>query len=56
MSQEKNMGFRGKPQDSSFCIPSQHQELIVRMFTKSSNLTPCKKEWEQIKRQWLSNA
>ena len=51
---EKDMGFCGKPQDSSFCIPAQHQELIVRMFTNSSNIAAAKKEWEQVKRQWLN--
>ena len=51
--EDKNMGYRGKPQDSSFCIPAQHQELIVRMFTESSNISRSKKEWEEIKRGWL---
>jgi HD superfamily phosphohydrolase len=51
---EKNMGFRGKPQDSSFCIPAQHQELIVRMFTNSPNVAAAKKEWEEVKQQWLN--
>ena len=51
--EDKNMGYRGKPQDSSFCIPAQHQELIVRMFTESSNLSQSKKEWKEIKRGWL---
>ena len=51
--EDKNMGYRGKPQDSSFCIPAQHQELIVRMFTESSNISQSKKEWEEIKRGWL---
>ena len=53
---EKNMGFRGKPQDSSFCIPAQHQELIVRMFTNSSNVAAAKKEWEQVKRRIFTNS
>jgi len=52
---DKNMGYRGKPQDSSFCIPAQHQELIVRMFSESSDLSESKKEWEEIKRSWGSN-
>ena len=52
---DKNMGYRGKPQDSSFCIPAQHQELIVRMFSESSDLSASKKEWEEIKRPWLLN-
>ena len=52
---DKNMGYRGKPQDSSFCIPAQHQELIVRMFSESSDLSESKKEWEEIKRPWLLN-
>jgi len=51
---EKNMGFHAKPQDNSFCVPAEHQELIVRMFTYSSNHSESKKEWLQIKRQWLS--
>ncbi len=51
---EKNMGFHAKPQDNSFCVPAEHQELIVRMFTYSSNHSESKNEWLQIKRQWLS--
>ena len=48
------MGFHAKPQDNSFCVPAEHQELIVRMFTYSSNHSESKNEWLQIKRQWLS--
>ena len=51
---EKNMGFRGKPQSSSFCIPAQHQELIVRMFTNPPNIAAAKKEWKEVKQQWLN--
>lgn len=51
---EINMGFKSAPQNSSFCIPAQHQELIVRMYTASKNMADAKKGWQVIKDAWQS--
>jgi len=48
-----NYGFHSSPQDSSFCIPSQHQELIVRMYSTTGKITQSHKQnWQEIQKQW----
>jgi HD superfamily phosphohydrolase len=47
-----NVGFRCNPQNSSFCIPASHQELIVRMFSYPGEMDDNKSTWELYKQQW----
>lgn len=47
-----DVGIHQPPQDSSFCIPNQHQELIVRMFTESG-AGEAKKAWIKLKEKWM---
>ena len=47
-----NMGHKINPQNNSFCIPSEFQELIVRMYTKSSNMVEAKKYWTGFKTKY----
>ena len=46
-------GFRGSSQESSFCIPTHHQELIVRMYSTTGIITESHKAtWLDYKETW----
>ena len=47
-----NAGFRCSPQNSSFCVPASHQELIVRMFSYPGEMDDNKATWELYKQHW----
>ena len=42
-----DMGYTINSQNNSFCIPSQFQELIVRMYSESQNTTEVIQYWKQ---------
>ena len=46
----ENFGEKANPQNNSFCIPSQFQELIVRMYTTSDINDEKKQEWALIEK------
>jgi len=46
-------GFRGSSQENSFCIPTHHQELIVRMYSITGIITESHKAtWLDYKETW----
>jgi dGTP triphosphohydrolase len=45
-------GYKINPQNNSFCVPSEFQELIVRMYTKSSNMDEAKTYWQEFKTKY----
>ena len=54
---EQNIGLRISPQNNSFCVPAQHQELIVRMYSKAGSVSKQhKKSWTEIKQNWLGKS
>jgi deoxynucleoside triphosphate triphosphohydrolase SAMHD1 len=48
----KDSGEKANPQNNSFCIPSQFQELIVRMYTTSNIDNEKKQEWILIEKHF----
>ena len=54
---EQNIGLRISPQNNSFCVPAQHQELIVRMYSKAGTvcLNNIKKAGQKLNRIGLVN-
>jgi len=49
-----DFGFRISSHENSFCIPSQHQELIVRMYSTSNIITESHKTtWLAYQKTWL---
>ena len=54
---EQNIGRRISPQNNSFCVPAQHQELIVRMYSNTGTVAELhKKSWTEIKQNWLGKS
>ena len=48
-----DQGFHISLQDSSFCIPSQHQELIVRMYSTNNTITKAQlSSWADCQEKW----
>lgn len=50
----EDFGEKENPQNNSFCVPSQFQELIVRMYTTNID-DEKKKEWELIEKHFAEN-
>ena len=53
---EQNIGLRISPQNNSFCVPARHQELIVRMYSKTGVSKQHKQSWAEIKQNWLDKS
>lgn len=48
-----DFGENINPQNSSFCIPSQHQELLVRMYTVGE-VSDAKEDWFYYEKRFIS--